>query len=87
MEKTERNIERGREMEREQGKGRQTETENEIKTAGIGKAGDRGESPGLQSLQPGLPRVWTPHLLFFGFHSNGEGSTKFAHTFTSFLSA
>lgn len=58
-------------MEREQGKGRQTETENEIKTAGMGKAGDRVESPGLQSLQPGLPRVWTPHLLFFGFHSNG----------------
>ena len=31
--------------------------------AGMGKAGDRGESPGLQSLQPGLSRVWTPHPL------------------------
>ena len=29
-------------------------------TAGMGKAGDRGESPSLQSLQPDLSRVWTP---------------------------
>lgn len=29
-------------------------------TAGMGRAGYRGDSPGLQSLQPGLSRVWTP---------------------------
>lgn len=29
-------------------------------TAGMGRVGYRGDSPGLQSLQPGLSRVWTP---------------------------
>lgn len=76
MEKTERDrdkdkdrkIKRGREMEREQGKGRQRQSEakKEIKTAGMGRAKDRGESPLLQSLQPGFPRVWAP-LAFLWF--------------------
>lgn len=39
-----------------------------------------------QSLHPGLPRV-CPSLLVTCFHSNSKGSTEFAYTFTSFLSA
>lgn len=65
---------------------RQSEAKKKIKTLGQGKAGDRGES-----WSPVSP-VWSPQglgppLLFFGFHSNKKGSSKFAYTFTSFQSA
>lgn len=82
-----RKIKRGREMEREQGKGRQrlSETQKEIKTAGMKKV--RQRSLLFSSLSSLVSPGFGPPLLFFGFHSNREGSTKFAYTFTSFLSA
>lgn len=73
MEKTETKIktERSREAEKwreskakgDKGRVRQ---KKEIKTAAMGRAKDRGESPFLQSLQSGFLRVWAP-LAFLRF--------------------
>lgn len=45
------------------------------------------ESLLVSSLSSLVSPGFGPPLLFFGFHSNREGSTKSAYTFKSFLSA
>lgn len=81
MEKRERKIKSGREMEskaegdkdrmRQKMRSKQQEWEKQVTEESL-------------LVSPGCG---PPPLLFFGFHSNREGSTKFTYTFTSFLSA
>lgn len=86
--KRELETEISREAERwRESKETKSEANKMIKIAGKGKSRRQRRASWPPVSPAWSPQGLGPPLLFFGFHSNREGSAKFAYTFTSFQSA